>query len=192
MNRIRYITDEEAGAEAKAALESVRQRRGFVSNTHRALAHSPSALDAFERFSFHVNGESSLDARTRELAILRTALLVGNLYEWRRHVPKAIESGASVEEIRSLADWHHGDFSDADQAMLALVDGHVGKHETTPETLASVRAAYGDALLIELLLTIGWYLLVSTLILPLGIVDDDPEPADLAVAFPSPEVVRPA
>jgi 4-carboxymuconolactone decarboxylase len=178
-----YVTDEDATPDAARALASVQARRGFVSNTHRSLAHSPSALLAFEQFSMHVNGESRLDARTRELAILRTAQLVGNLYEWRRHVPKGLESGLSVAEISGLADWRSGPLGARDRTVLSLVDEHVSDGEVTASTVEAVRDMFGDELLVELLVTVGWYLLVSAIILPLDLVGDDPEPPDLAVPF---------
>src|SRR6187401_2604373 len=86
VSRIRYLRDDDPVPEAQDALAAVIERRGYASNVHRSLAHSPNALRAFENFSGHVNGSSRLDLRTRELIILRTAQIVGNEYEWRRHV----------------------------------------------------------------------------------------------------------
>lgn len=183
MGRVAYLEDSNASAEAIDALAAVRERRGFVSNVHRALAHSPSALNAFERFSMHVNGESRLDVRTRELVILRTAQLLGNEYEWRRHVPKALQAGVPLESLKGLAEMNPPGLAKKELAALALVKEHVAGPGTTPVTVEAVRTAYGEEFLIELLMTMGWYLLVAALILPLDLVADDPEPLDLAVAF---------
>jgi alkylhydroperoxidase family enzyme len=191
MARLPFVTGDDATPEQAAALDAVRERRGFVSNVHRSLVHSVTALEAFERFSMHVNGESRLDVRTRELAILRVSQLVGNLYEWRRHVPKAIDAGLTAEQLGSLDRWRDAGFDEREQAVLELVDEHVAAGATTDATVAAVRAAYGEELLVEILFTIGWYLLVSALILPLDVVADDPEPAGLAVPFtPAAEVAR--
>jgi alkylhydroperoxidase family enzyme len=183
VSRIRYLTDDEAIPESRDALADVMEGRGYVSNVHRSLAHSPSALRAFENFSGHVNGSSRLDLRTRELIILRTALIVGNEYEWRRHVPKALDAGVAAEQLRTLSDWTSGEYSSAHRAVFQLIDEYMSTNAVSDETVANVRDSYGDELLIEILLTVGWYLLVSTLIIPLDVVADDPEPTDLAVPF---------
>jgi alkylhydroperoxidase family enzyme len=189
MARIPYVPDDQATTEQAEALAAVHARRGFVSNVHRSLVHSVSALEAFERFSMHVNGESRLDLRTRELVILRTSQILGNLYEWRRHVPKAIDAGLTVEQLSSLDD--PAAFEEPERSVLALVDEHVADGRATDATVAAVREAYGDELLVEILFTIGWYLLVSALILPLDLVADDPEPANLPVPFPHVQEVQP-
>src|SRR2546430_11516409 len=96
--RIPYVRDNEATAEAAAALEDVRRRRGFVSGVQRLLAHSVPALEAYEQLS-RFSVVSRLDARTRELVILRVAQLLGNAYAWRRHVPRGIEATLSMPEL---------------------------------------------------------------------------------------------
>jgi 4-carboxymuconolactone decarboxylase len=186
MGRIPYVDAPEPGSGAAHALDAVRRQRGFVSNLHRTLAHSVDALDAFEQFSRHVQS-TALDVRTRELMILRTAVLSGNEYEWRRHVPKALVAGVTVEQLQRLADDDAASasgLSSADTAVLALVDEHVREGQASAASVAAVREALGDALLIEVLVTLGWYLLVTTVILSLDLLADDEAPMSLAVAFP--------
>lgn len=183
MGRVNYIQDDFAPQAAAEALRAVLERRGFVSNVHRALAHSPTALAAFERFSMHVNGESRLDPRTRELVILRTIQLLGNEYEWRRHVPKALAAGVSEDTLASLGKSAQDGLKEGEVAALALVEEHVGGAAVSARTLATVRSLYGNELTIEILMTMGWYLLVSALIMPLDVLADDPVPTDLRVAF---------
>jgi alkylhydroperoxidase family enzyme len=180
--RIRYLTGDES-SEIQKLLADVIERRGYASNVHRCLAHSPNALRAFERFSAHVNGSSLLDSQSRELIILRTAQLVGNEYEWRRHVPKALDAGVSLEELRGLHDWKPDQYPLPHRAALQLTDEYIRGLAVTEDTLESVRVLYGEELLIEILITLGWYLLVSAVILPLDVIADDPPSAALAVPF---------
>jgi alkylhydroperoxidase family enzyme len=177
-----YITDDVAGHEAQIALAEVQARRGFVSNVHRTLAHTPAGLRAFESFSAHVNGSSRLDARTRELVILRVAQVVGNLYEWRRHVPKAEAAGVHTAELEALARADPQPFAPIERDLLTLVDRHARSEPVPPELIARLRAAYGEELVVEILLTLGWYLLVASVIVPLDIVADDPA-SEPSVAF---------
>jgi 4-carboxymuconolactone decarboxylase len=181
--RIPYAGEEGASAPA-AALRDVRNRRGFVSNVHRSLAHWPEALAAYEQFSIQLDGTRRLDARTHELVILRVAQLLGNVFAWRRHVPRALAVGLSMGEVAALANWHESaSFGGAERAVLELVDQHVGLGETETEAVGAVRAAYGDELLVEILVVVGLYAFAAAIIMPLDLAADDPDPPDLAVPF---------
>jgi alkylhydroperoxidase family enzyme len=184
MARIPYVDEADATPEAAAALREIRDRRGFVSSIHRSLAHSAPVLEAYEQFSSRLSAASRLDARTRELVILRVAQLVGNLFAWRRHLPRALQVGLARVDIASLGRWHDSAaFSAPERAVLALVDQHVTWHQTEATTVRDVRDGYGDELLIEILVLIGWYQLAAAISMPLDLVADDPEPADLPVPF---------
>jgi alkylhydroperoxidase family enzyme len=172
---IPYVGDDDANAAAVEALERARAARGTVSNLLRALAHSPTALDAFVGFSAHVNTESELDARVRELIILRVAQLVDNPYEWYRHVPKALQLGFAAETLENLHDWRSNDGLDLrERAALGAVDDLVDDWQIEDETHASLCAAFAPEGIVELFVTIGWYLLAGTLILGLAVEDGNP------------------
>lgn len=142
------------------------------------------ALEAYEQFSIRLSAVSRLDARTRELVTLRVAQLLGNAYAWRRHVPMGIDATVSIREIASIARWRESDaFSGSERAVLELVDEYLGRRETDEATLLAVRESYGDERLIEILLVLGWFQLVATIMVPLDVAANDPEPADLAVPF---------
>src|ERR1700730_16997732 len=140
MARIPYVREEEAAPEAAAALRAVRERRGTVSAVQSVLAHSVSALQAYERFANDVGKMSALDARTQEIVILRTAQLLGNAYAWRRHVPKGLEAGLTSDQLASIAAWRPSSaFAPRERAILQLVDEPLGWRETAATTICAVR-----------------------------------------------------
>ena len=182
MARISYLNEGD-GVNVAEALKAVQERRGYISNLHRVLAHSVSALNVFEAFSKHVNAESQLDGKTRELLILRTAQHLGNIYEWNRHIPKALSTGLTMDDLSSflLAPLNTA-FATQEQVVLQLVDEYFSG-DVSKGTVESVRSSYGEELLIEILMTLGWYLLLSAIILPLDIVKDDPSDLEADLPF---------
>lgn len=176
MALISYVTDDIAEGEAAAALAASAELRGSVSNVHRTLAHVPAALCAFEQFSAAVRS-TPLDVTVRELVILRVSMLLGNEYEWRRHCVAAERSGVSAMQIEELRDWRTSSaFDPVTRAAFAFVDSHVLDNNVSPLVVAQLGKLVGDAGVVGLALIVGWYLLVSTVILPLGLMQDDTAP----------------
>ena len=185
MGRLPYIDFDTAPESTRRALEQVRERRGFFSNVHLSLAQSLDGLDAFENFSQYVNGSSRLDAAIKEPVILRVAQLVGNEYEWRRHVAKAVAAGLTPAQIAALGGGERQSMLPPRTcAALALVDEYLGKGVVDASTFEELRRNFADDTVIEILLTMGWYLLVSALVIPLDVIRDDP-PRELAVPYES-------
>ena len=64
-----------------------------------------------------------LDLQTRELAILRTAILKGSTYEWHQHVRIGRDAGLSDTQINALWDWKTSpEFNDREKAVFAYID----------------------------------------------------------------------
>ncbi len=178
MARVPYIQDHEATDQARAVLARVEARRGGLSPALRAFANSPTALEAFDRFSSHVNSESCLEPAIREIVVLRVAERLKNRYEWRRHVPKALALGVSAAQIESLkSSSTEADFDQRQRSALRVVDEFLDRWSLSDEAGAALTEHFASEEIIELLMTLGWYLLVAALILPLGI-DADEQTSD--------------
>jgi 4-carboxymuconolactone decarboxylase len=174
MALVPYLQEDTAPEASAAALARVRERRGFTSMVNEVLANSPSALDAFDGFSRHVNSESPLDKPLRELLILRMNQLTGNAYEWRRHIPIALEAGVSQATIEGLASWRTlPDLDARAQAALQYAEETVHGWSLTDDTREKMVAAYPPGEVVELVITVGWHMLVSTMIISLGLMADD-------------------
>jgi 4-carboxymuconolactone decarboxylase len=184
MALVPYVDESNAEPAAAEALDRVLKRRGFISMVNQVLANSPSALNAFDDFSRHINSESPLDKPLRELLILRITQLVGNKYEWRRHIPIALDAGVPQGDIEGLSFWRDLDLEDRQRAALALAEEVVAGWTITDGTKTAVTDAFEPNEVVELVLTTGWHLLVATLILTLGLIEDD-EPVEPLVPFVS-------
>jgi 4-carboxymuconolactone decarboxylase len=97
-----------------------------------------------------------LPARDRELAVLRTAVRCGSLYEWAHHLPVARAAQVSEEEIAHLARGT-GSWTEHEQALLAAVDELHHGSTITPGTWQILARRYSEQELIELIMLVGEY-----------------------------------
>ena len=107
-----------------------------------------------------------LPARDREVLISRTTARAGAEYEWGVH---AVLFGEAVGLDRDLLDKLAGgatgaDFDEGDLLLVTAVDELHDTATLTDETWRSLRSRYDDAQIVELILLIGWYRTLSTLI----------------------------
>ncbi|MBI2177778.1 MAG: carboxymuconolactone decarboxylase family protein [Candidatus Tectomicrobia bacterium] len=75
MPRLPKISDEEAPEELRRVFDGARELLGFVSNSTRTVAHSPWVVKWLVPFTTAIQRESggALDAKTKELAVIRTS-----------------------------------------------------------------------------------------------------------------------
>jgi alkylhydroperoxidase family enzyme len=160
-------------------------------NIFRTLAHAETAFRPFLRFGGAVLGELALDPVVRELAILTVAKEAEARYEWIQHVAIAKEVGASDDQIKALAEVDScategaderiaaagdgsGPFDGTQQAAIELAAAVVRGPHISDDVFQCVRAQFSDREIVELLLTIGDYLMLARLMTILEIDLDEP------------------
>ena len=126
----------------------------------------------------------SLPSRLCELVILRTAYRFDGFYEWAQHVEMGQARGVTIEEIEALG----GDalarldavkWSPLERAALAAVDETHDDGAVSDATWAELSQHLDDAGLIELLMLIAHYLMLTTVLRSIRM---QPEPRALAQA----------
>jgi alkylhydroperoxidase family enzyme len=154
-----------ADAEWPRELEAL--RGGFASelNVYRVMAHHPALLQAWTSLRNHLTLGSTLSARWRELAILRTARFIDSRYEWIHHVERGRASGLTDPEIAAvgLSDLSSA-FGDADTALLKTTDALL-KGLGLSALQVDVAAEHMSAQqLLDLMATVGMYLMLGFLV----------------------------
>jgi AhpD family alkylhydroperoxidase len=130
-----------------------------------ALAHVPELLEVTMPFLDAALGPSAVDARTKELVILRTSAVLGCRYCTQTHTVVARNTGVSVQEVAAL----RGEaalaaaFTDSRElALLRWVDAvAVGPGPVPDAARQTARAQLGDPDLVELTLLVGATLLLN-------------------------------
>lgn len=118
------------------------------------LARHPALARAFLTFNAHLLTDSTVPARTRELAILRIAWRRRCRYEWAQHVQIARRAGVTDEEIAGIR-------AGAATLITKAVDELDEDSCLSDETYRALAAELDDRQLMDLVFTIGTYSLLA-------------------------------
>ncbi|MBM3645076.1 MAG: carboxymuconolactone decarboxylase family protein [Alphaproteobacteria bacterium] len=140
-------------------------------NIYRMLANSEQGSKGFLRMGNALLYRCELDPVLRELAIIRVGRLSRAAYEVFQHERIGREVGVSEEKIAALRDAtiEAGVFSDAEKAVLRFTDDVVRNVRASDRTLKPVEALMSRGALVELTLTIGYYMMVSRFLETMGV-----------------------
>ncbi len=154
--------------EALAALPSL--------NIFRMLSHAETAFRPFLRFGGAILGRLELDPKLRELAIIQVARDAEAEYEWVQHVAISREVGVPDEQIAAVEAGRLDDASlgDSERAVLRFAREVVAGPRVSDATFAAVEDQLSPQEIVELLLTVGNYLMLARVMTTLELELDDP------------------
>lgn len=142
-----------------------------IYNIFKTLSHYPKLLKRWLPFANHILFKSSLSARHRELAILRTGWLCQSEYEWTQHVrigrDEAGFSDADFKAIEAGADDPNWD--GAERALLTAVDELHEDKFVSDAAWAELKAHFSSRQLMDIVATVGNYTLVSMMLNTFGV-----------------------
>jgi len=131
-------------------------------NILRTLAHAPNVLKRFSQMGGTLLFRTSVPDRERELVILRVGWNCRSVYEFGQHTLIGRDSGISDAEIAALcADADSGGWSTADRALIDLADDLCRDDCVSDATWAKLAERWDDRQLVELVVTAGFYRMVS-------------------------------
>lgn len=122
----------------------------------------PDLMQSYFPFIRYLLWEGKLDARYRELAILRVAWLRQAEYEWTQHVLIGREAGLTDEEIRRVTrQQDSADWNPVEAAVIRAVDELLESACIADDTWNTLHANLATEPLIELIHVIGNYDLIA-------------------------------
>jgi alkylhydroperoxidase family enzyme len=131
-------------------------------NIFRMMAHSPDYLRQYCRLGAAIRFRGELDPVLRELAITRTGILCEAPYEVTAHKRIGKSVGVSDEQNAALEDWKKATcFSEVQRAALAFTDEIVTQRKPTDATFNAIAARMTPGALVELQLSVGFYIMTS-------------------------------
>lgn len=147
----------------KAMFDEVRARGVQVPNLYRVLGLSPPLLRAWLDFAWPLRLHARTPRKVRELLILRGAQVSETEYEWVHHVQMALAAGVTQAQIDALAVWEHSAlFTRQEKAVIRLAEELTRGPSASPGCIDSLKQqGFGDADLVELVLTGSFYVCVS-------------------------------
>jgi alkylhydroperoxidase family enzyme len=147
-------------------------------NVFRALLHHPSLAKRVNDLLMTLLFRGRLDARLRELVIMRIGWATGSVYEWTQHWRVARQLGVSHEDLLAVRDWRdYTAWSAADRAVLAATDETLERGVISAETWAECAAVLPSVEeQLELVSAIGTWRMISQLLRSLEIPLEDGVP----------------
>ena len=150
--------DAELGPEVREVLASMPPL-----NIFRMLALAPANLKPFFDWGISLLFQTELDARLREIAILRVAHVTRSKYESTQHATIARRVGVSEDEIAAAA----GDVSrlDADGQLVCRVAEEISRDvRLSDDALRRILDRFGRRQAVELILNCSHFNMVSRIL----------------------------
>jgi len=142
------------------------------------IAHHPTLLPSFLRFTAILAMRGVLPRRDSELLALRTSLNCGSPFEWGHHVEYALAEGLSREDLEQITKGpEHSAWSPRDRLLLRACDELHAQQKLSDETFDGLRAELDDAQIVELTFVVGNYTMLSMVANATGVPLEDRLPA---------------
>src|SRR5579875_858597 len=150
------------------------QVNGKVVNIFRVLMQHPKLARAWSKFaSYILSDQQTLNARDREIAILRIGWLNHAPYEWEQHVRIAKAAGITDDEIERIGKGPKAGWNRHDAALIQAADDLFENSVVSDETWKTLAERYNTQQMMDVVFTIGQYNLVSWALNSLGVPLDD-------------------
>ncbi|MDO5699083.1 MAG: carboxymuconolactone decarboxylase family protein [Dermatophilus congolensis] len=159
MARIPYFDPETGAQRVRAALAGKR-----AINVFRMVANSENSGPEVLALGHTLSRGSSLDPLHREVVILRVAHLSGAHYMWHEHTAVATRVGFTPEKIAAIAAYDGAPLDELepfDLSLLRFTDEVFHTTTAADDVFNAIRAVFDDSHLVELVLLIGFYMMVA-------------------------------
>ncbi|MEM9747558.1 MAG: carboxymuconolactone decarboxylase family protein [Actinomycetota bacterium] len=175
--RIEPVDVSNAEGELAEILSSALTHDGKPLNIFGVLGRHPKLLKRFNLMGGFILNRGLLPERERELVILRVGANARAEYEFGQHTVIGRDAGLTDDEIAALVrDPSDHDWSADDLALIALADDLHADDCVSDATWSTLATRWDDAELVELLITAGFYRLVSGFLNSAGVQLDDGVP----------------
>ncbi len=145
-------------AQAAAADAFAAERGTPVFGPFVPLLRSPELMLHLQRVGAHCRYRSGLGLRLTELVILLVARRHAQSVEWAIHAPIAEAAGVAPETIEALMEGRRPPAMDDAEALVLDAVAELLAHDGWSDaTYAAVRERFGEAGLVDLVATVGYY-----------------------------------
>ena len=185
--RIPPVSLADADPDTRQLLERLSRLRGddaAVLNVFGTIANHPTLMREWLRFATYALTKSTLDPRTRELAVLRVGWRCDAPYEWGQHVVVGRAVGLTDDDVRRVAEGPDADgWTPAEVAALRATDELHDRSTITDATWAALTEHFSDQQVLDLVFLVGNYHIVSFALNACRVARDDGVD-DTALPFP--------
>ena len=167
--RISPLPEPEWTPEQRKLLEA-RKTGGRVLNLFPTLARNPKLAESWLTFATYILRDSTLPPREREILILRIGWLCRAEYEFGQHTVIGKRVGLTDEEILRITKGPDAPgWAAFDATLLRATDELHGDAFITDGTWKALAQRYSEQQLMDLVMTVGQYNLVSMFLNSTGV-----------------------
>lgn len=147
----------------EAQAEHYRNGPGGKLAISRLLCNAPSCQPGYRLLSQAIFAKLDIPPKERELIVLAVAHLEQCQYEWVQHVQIARDMGISESQIDALAagQFQANVFTDRERALFEFTRQTVKQVRVNDDAFHAVSAFYSSRQLVEMLFTIGSYMMLA-------------------------------
>jgi 4-carboxymuconolactone decarboxylase len=165
--------------EGRADFEAVIASRGRINAPQSIIMYSPALSSRATALNDALR--SALDPHDYELAVLVAAREFPIDFVWHAHVPTALRVGVSEELVEAIRTGGAvSDATDRERVIVNLGRELIGQRNVTQGTFDSAREELGEKLLVEVLMTMGNYLMIGCVLIAAEV-----EPSGAAPPLPN-------
>jgi alkylhydroperoxidase family enzyme len=175
MARVPLIEETEHPELAESIAKIKGARGGRLINIYRLMLHSPMLANAWFDLNQAVRYGTEIDGQSREIAVIRVAILNNVDYVQRAHGPAyALKEGLTPDQVNAIANWQASNlFSEPQRALLAYTDAMTREIDVPDGVFAELRKHFSERQAVELSMLIGAYNMLTRFLKALKV---DPEP----------------
>jgi 4-carboxymuconolactone decarboxylase len=173
VSRLRNLRQDELGPDGKRVWEQIVASRGEsafdghggLAGPFNAYVHAPGVGGHLSELGAAVRFGTSVERRLAELAIITVAARWQAEYEWSAHARMAREHGVAAQVVEAIGAGTEPPFTaDDERAVYNVVSQLTETGQVQQDAYDAAHRVLGDAGLVELIATCGYYTLVSYLL----------------------------
>ncbi len=178
MSRLPVLKPEDMNDEQKAVREKIISGpRGRSAAIFNLLVNSASFCDTAQEVGAYLRYKSKVSDRVRELAICISSTFSKADFEWRAHMPLAVQAGVPESTLNSIGRGVRPDFStDEDRLVYEYISAVLAKKGIPDAIFEEAREKFGDEQLMDLTGLAGYYTMLATVMLAHGLMPEPEEP----------------
>jgi 4-carboxymuconolactone decarboxylase len=164
-DRMPPIAPDKLTPEQKSAMEAVISGpRGHLAGPFVVLLRSPDFMNRLQKTGEYLRFNSALPPRLSELAILITARVWTQQFEWHYHLPIAEKAGLAPATAQAIAEGRRPDTMADDEAIVHDFLMELARNRTVSDpTYARAKDTLGERGIVDLIGIHGYYSLLAML-----------------------------
>lgn len=169
---------EDVPADGRQHYDAIAESRGGVRGPFPVLVNSPELAGRIGHLGEYVRFEGRLPDAVRELAILVTARTTDCAFEWAAHEPIARDAGVRPAAIEAAASGDGvADLDDAEATVIEYAHALLARNEVPDATYDAAHERFGDAGVVELTVTVGYYAMIAAVLNAFEVLPPDDAPS---------------